>query len=54
MREKKYHIVLDDFQRRLIIRCLNDWRNELIKDGKPTEDVDELLLEVIDAKRRRF
>ena len=35
---------LDDFELRLIIRALAEWRNALIAENKPTEDLDELLI----------
>lgn len=35
---------LDDFELRLIIRALAEWRNILIAGNKPTEDLDELLI----------
>lgn len=51
-------ITLDDFEHRLIIGGLNSFRNGLIQDDKPTEDIDDLILKVIDAptrkERRRF
>lgn len=34
----------DDFELRLIIRALSEWRNALIAENKPTEDLDELLI----------
>ena len=33
----------------VMINGLNDFRNDLIREEKPTEDVDELLLKVIEA-----
>ena len=54
MMEKKYHIALDDFERRIVVNCLNEMRNELISEGKDTEDMDTILLKVIDAKTKRF
>lgn len=27
MRDKKYYIVLDDFERRVVVNCLNEMRN---------------------------
>lgn len=58
MTEEKRIVTLDDFEQRLMVNGLNDFRNELLKEDKPTEDVDELLLKVIDAptkkERRRF
>lgn len=32
-----------------MVNGLADFRNDLIRDEKPTEDVDELLLKIIDA-----
>ena len=34
MKEKKYYIVLDDFERRVVVNCMNEMRNSLIEDGK--------------------
>lgn len=44
---------LDDFEQRLMVRGLTDFRNDALRDGKPTEDVDDLILKVIDAPARR-
>lgn len=52
--EKKYHIALDNFERRILVNCLNEVRNNLLSEGKYTEDVDKILLKVIDAKTKRF
>lgn len=54
MIKKKYHIALDDFERRIVVNCLNEMRNELISKGKYTEDLGTILLKVIDAKTKRF
>ena len=40
MRDKKYYIVLDDFERRVVVNCLNEMRNNLIANGKYTDAVD--------------
>lgn len=50
-------ITLDDYEHRVLVRGLNDFRTLALQEGKPTEDLDGLLLKVIDApakKRRRF
>ena len=31
MRDKKYYIALDDFERRVVVNCLNEMRNNLKK-----------------------
>ena len=54
MWNKKYYIALDDFERRVIVNCLNEIRNNLISNGKYTDAVDEVLLKIIDAKKKKF
>lgn len=44
---------LDDFEQRLMVRGLTDFRNDALRDGKPTEDVDDLILKVVDAPTKR-
>lgn len=49
MAEEKRVISVDGYEHRLMVAGLNDFRNDLLAGGKPTEDVDVLLLKVIDA-----
>ena len=51
---KNYYIVFDEYERGIIINALNDKRNALIKEGRYTDAVDEVLLKVINAKQKRF
>ena len=53
MAEEKRVISIDDFEHRLMVKCLNDFRNDLIQGDKPTEDIDELLLKVIKAPTKK-
>ena len=53
MREKKYYIVLDNFERRMLLNNLNDFRNKLIADGKYTDLLDEVIIKVANAKLKR-
>ena len=46
-------IVLDEFNHNLLINGLNEFRNMLLNQDKPTEDVDNLLLKLIDARKKR-
>ena len=48
---EKYHLYLDEVERRLIILCLNELRNRLIAEGRYTDCVDELLIKVAGAKK---
>ena len=54
MKEKKYYIALDDFERRIVVNCMNEMRNKLIADGKYTDAVDEVLLKILNAKQKKF
>ena len=53
MAEGKVVMTLDSFEQRLMVSALTDFRNELLREEKPTEDVDSLLLKVIDAPPRK-
>ena len=44
---------LDDFEQRLMVRGLTDFRNDALREGKPTEDVHDLILKVFDAPTKR-
>ena len=54
MKEKKYYIVLDDFERRVVVNCMNEVRNCLIEDGKCTDALDEVLLKIIRSKQKKL
>lgn len=53
MSGEKVVVMLDDFEQRLMVSGLADYRNDLIRDAKPTEDVDDLILKVIDAPTKK-
>ncbi|MBQ4573395.1 MAG: hypothetical protein IJA80_08980 [Clostridia bacterium] len=57
MREEKRVITVNDFEQNLLVNGINEFRNMLLEQGMPTEDVDKLLIKVIDAppqRKRRF
>ena len=54
MKEKKVYIVLDDFERRVVVNCMNEMRNKLISDGKETDTLDEVLLKIIRSKQKKL
>ena len=54
MKEKKYYIALDDFERQVVVNCMNEMRNKLIADGKHTDALDEVLLKVIYSKQKKL
>ena len=49
---KKIKIKFTDFECNLLINGMNEFRNMLLSDGFPTEDVDELLLKIINKSER--
>ena len=53
MKREKRYLVLDSLEWRLAIVGMNHFRNNLLRTGKPTEDVDALLLKLINAKAKR-
>lgn len=50
---RKRRIVVDDFEHRIMVEALADRRNDFIAEKKPTDDVSELLLKVIDAPAKK-
>lgn len=54
MKKEKYYLALDDYEKRVIINCLNKMRNCLISKCKYTDTVDELLIKFANAKQKKF
>ena len=46
---RKIKIKFTDFECNLLINGINEFRNMLLAEDLPTEDVDELLLKLIDT-----
>lgn len=42
-------VTLDEYEHGVVINALNDFRNDLIEQDRPTDIVDEVLLKTIDA-----
>lgn len=53
MADEKRVVMLDDFEQRLMVNGLTDFRNDLLREDKPTEDLDDLILKVIDAPTKK-
>lgn len=52
MKNKKYQIRLDEYERSVLLNSLMEMHNELMRDGKDAEPVNELLLKIIDAPQK--
>ena len=53
MAEEKKVVTLDDFEQRLMVSGLMDFRNDLLRDEEPTEDINDLILKAIDAPTKK-
>ena len=53
MKEQKRFLELSEFERRLLIKCLNVARSLFLDNGKPVEDIDELLIKAIKMKHKK-
>lgn len=53
MADERRVVMLDDFEQQLMVNGLTDFRNDLLREEKPTEDVDDLILKVIDAPTKK-
>ena len=53
MKEIKRRLVLDDFEYRLLVGCVNKARTMFLDEGKPIEDASALLIKIIDAPTKK-
>lgn len=51
---KKRKIILSDFDYRLLVALLADYRNKLLQESRSTEDVNDLLLKIIDTPKHKW
>lgn len=54
MKNRKYHLYLTNEEYIHIINCLVAKKNKLIEQGKFTDGVDELLIKLSKAKRKKM
>lgn len=53
MKEEIKVLELDKYELGILINALNEFRNKMIKEGKDTEYVDEVLLRAIDGPPKK-
>ena len=53
MREERYHIALDRYDKNIVLNALNTLRNQQIREERPTDPVDELIEKVATAKSKK-
>ena len=54
MREERYLIALDQYDRNIILNALSHLRNQQIAEKRPTDPVDDLILKVSRAPTKRI
>lgn len=52
-KQEKRVLTLDRYEHGVVVNALNEMRNDLLEEERPTDIVDEVLLKVIDAPQRR-
>ena len=52
-KEETIVLEMDRYEHGVVINALNDMRNDLIGEDRPTDIVDELLLKTIDAPTKK-
>ena len=54
MKEEKYHLYLDDNEYGKVIQSLVCLKNSLIEQGRYTDAVDDVLIKLSKARKRRI
>lgn len=54
MKEEQVYVALDDYEHGVVIRSLNDERNALKNEGKTTDAVDDLIVKIGNAPKKKF
>lgn len=53
VKDVKRTVTLDDFEHRLLVRCINAAGNVYLEQGKKIADLDELLIKIIEAPSKK-
>ena len=54
VKEERYLIALDPYDRNILLNALNQLRNQQIAEERPTDPVDDLILKVSRAPTKRI
>ncbi len=52
-KQEKRVLTLDLYEHGVVVNALNEMRNDLLEEERPTDIVDEVLLKVIDAPAKK-
>ena len=53
MKEERYYIVVDKYDKNIVLNALNTLRTQQIQEERPTEPVDELISRVAFAPTKK-
>ena len=54
MREQKYHLYMDSDERRILLESLVELKHQLIRQGRYTDCVDEIIIRLVDAPIKKI
>ena len=53
MKEERYHLAMDKYDKNIVLNALNTLRTQQIQEERPTEPVDELISRVAYAPTKK-
>ena len=53
MKEERYHLALDKYDKNIVLNALNTLRTQQIQEERPTQPVDELIRRVAYAPTKK-
>ena len=54
MREPKYRLYMDSDERRVLLESLVELKNQLIRQGRYTDCLDEIIIKLVDAPIKKI
>lgn len=54
MRKEKFHIYLNDYEKSLVLHSLVEMKNSLLRQGRDTYCIDEIIIKVMTAPIKRL
>ena len=52
--EWKTVVLLDQYERNILINALNEFRNDLLQQQRSTDAVDELMIKIYEARQKKL
>lgn len=54
MKEPHFHLAMTEYQQRVILECLMYRREVLLSEGRTTDSLDEIILDVCNAPEKNY